>query len=109
MAAKANTGSGGSGGNDNTNSGGGGGGAGEFVEALIAAPAATYTFTVGAAGSAALRAATAPRAASRSRRISSELRPVHRNSSAQTVQPNKHGALSYRKRELSKPTEARFM
>jgi hypothetical protein len=47
--AKANTGGGGSGAGNNTGAGGGGG-AGEYLEALIAAPAATYTYTVGAGG-----------------------------------------------------------
>jgi hypothetical protein len=51
LAAKANTGSGGGGGGAQLNAnGGGGGGAGEYLEALIAAPATTYTYTVGAGG-----------------------------------------------------------
>lgn len=51
--AVANTGSGGSGsGNTGAGATGGGGGAGGYVEKLIIAPAATYTYTVGAGGAA---------------------------------------------------------
>jgi hypothetical protein len=54
-AGKTNTGGGGGGGGTGANastSGGGGGGAGEYVILDITSPAATYTYTVGAAGSA---------------------------------------------------------
>jgi hypothetical protein len=49
-AANSGSGGGGGGGNSATNSGGGGG-AGGYVEKLFVAPAATYTYTVGASGS----------------------------------------------------------
>lgn len=55
LAAKANTGSGGGGGgasNAATVNGGGGGAAGGYVDAIIASPAATYAYAVGAAGTA---------------------------------------------------------
>lgn len=45
----ANTGAGG-GAASGSSTGGGGGGSGEYVEIVIAAPAATYTYTVGTAG-----------------------------------------------------------
>lgn len=53
--AAANTGSGGGGGGTdaaNSVAGGGGGAAGGYVDAIITNPAATYTYTVGAAGAA---------------------------------------------------------
>jgi hypothetical protein len=46
-AGKANTGAGGGGSRDNS-----GGGAGEYVEIFISSPSATYTYTVGAGGTA---------------------------------------------------------
>lgn len=53
LAGAPNTGAGGAGAAGNTNQGGGGGGgAGEYVEFIISSPAATYTYTVGAAGTA---------------------------------------------------------
>lgn len=48
--AEPNSGSGGAGGGNVTGNNGAGGGAGEYVEFLITAPAATYTYTVGAKG-----------------------------------------------------------
>lgn len=51
----ANTGGGGAGGGANSGAGsvaGSGGGSGGFVEAIISAPAATYTYTVGTSGTA---------------------------------------------------------
>lgn len=50
--AVANTGSGGGGTGGSSASGGGGGGAGEYLELTINNPSATYTYTVGAAGTA---------------------------------------------------------
>lgn len=47
--ASANSGSGGGGGGSNSSNSGGGGGAGGYVEKIITAPSATYTYTVGAA------------------------------------------------------------
>jgi hypothetical protein len=59
-AAQANTGSGGAGGSIGAvNNPGGGGGAGSYVKHRIAAPAATYTYTVGAAGTAGSAGASA--------------------------------------------------
>jgi hypothetical protein len=56
-AGAVNTGAGGGGATaaisvNNTGASGGGGGAGEYVELIINAPAATYTYTVGAVGTA---------------------------------------------------------
>lgn len=48
--AAANSGGGGSGAGSATGSPGAGGGAGEYVELIINSPAASYTYTVGAAG-----------------------------------------------------------
>jgi hypothetical protein len=48
----ANTGAGGSGASPSSGSVGAGGGAGEYVEIIITSPAATYTYTIGAGGSA---------------------------------------------------------
>ena len=54
QAGIANTGSGasGAGGSGGGNSGNGGGGAGEYAETVIGSPAATYTYSVGAGGTA---------------------------------------------------------
>jgi hypothetical protein len=55
IAGVSNTGAGGGGGgtgNDSAVISGGGGGAGGFIDALITAPAASYSYAVGAAGSA---------------------------------------------------------
>lgn len=51
-AAAANTGGGGSGGTNSSNQAGAGGGSGEEVDMVIDNPAATYTYTVGAGGTA---------------------------------------------------------
>lgn len=59
VAGIANTGGGGSGaGNSTAAATGGGGGSGEFVEFLISAPSAIYTYTVGTAGTAGTGAQT---------------------------------------------------
>lgn len=50
-SAQANSGSGGAGGGSASTLPGSGGGAGEYVEFIITSPAATYTYTVGGAGS----------------------------------------------------------
>jgi hypothetical protein len=53
VAASNNSGSGGGGGGSTaTTAGGGGGGAGEYAELYISSPAGTYTYTIGAAGTA---------------------------------------------------------
>lgn len=53
VAGRTNTGGGGAGGSGNSGPGtGGGGGGGEYAEVLIANPAATYSYAVGAGGSA---------------------------------------------------------